>query len=361
MKLSRRALLIGGGSLAASSSLANPDAALKRVLGIGEPPPEKDENFAGMTKESEESVIRGTEFLMQTRHNDGGYGMDIGLRPDYGCTALVGLSLLAQGNTARGGPKMEEVRKITSFLAQAVEKGDVTRTTGTQIQGKIGHYAHSFFVLLYLSQILGECPDPAPVLKGVTKLANTVTRAQSVNGDWGGPAWAPILGTVTGWVSLLGAKDAGMEVKASAKKTAEFLIKTMRSKLSQPQRNNWMHTLYKNASGIRVLYAMDMEDEDIAKKAWKDLLLAVTSDNTAFAKAGGEEYLAFHLVTETMLKRGGRDWLMWFPNLRDKIIDVQNRDGSWTGRHCITSRTFCTAAATLVLSAPNRYLPMSQP
>ena len=28
---------------------------------------------------------------------------------------------------------------------------------------------------------------------------------------------------------------------------------------------------------------------------------------------------------------------------------VQNGDGSWTGHHCITGRTFCTAAALLVL------------
>ena len=28
-----------------------------------------------------------------------------------------------------------------------------------------------------------------------------------------------------------------------------------------------------------------------------------------------------------------------------KICGVQNSDGSWTGHHCITSRTFCTAAS----------------
>ena len=28
---------------------------------------------------------------------------------------------------------------------------------------------------------------------------------------------------------------------------------------------------------------------------------------------------------------------------------VQNEDGSWTGHHCITGRTFCTAAALLVM------------
>jgi hypothetical protein len=46
--------------------------------------------------------------------------------------------------------------------------------------------------------------------------------------------------------------------------------------------------------------------------------------------------------------------------VRDKIVAVQNEDGSWSGAHCITSRVFCTAAALLVLNAPRRYLPISQ-
>ena len=30
---------------------------------------------------------------------------------------------------------------------------------------------------------------------------------------------------------------------------------------------------------------------------------------------------------------------------------MQNADGSWSGHHCITGRTFCTASALLVLMA----------
>jgi hypothetical protein len=103
-----------------------------------------------------------------------------------------------------------------------------------------------------------------------------------------------------------------------------------------------------------------MEDEEIAKKAFNEVASFIKRDNTAFSQAGGEEYLAFHLITETMLQKGGDDWATWFPTVRDKVVAVQNSDGSWTGHHCITSRTFCTAAAILVLGAPNRYLPISQ-
>ena len=121
-----------------------------------------------------------------------------------------------------------------------------------------------------------------------------------------------------------------------------------------------MHKLYKNAAGIRVLYAMKKDDNEVVKTSFRDVLQLVKNGKTAFNQAGGEEYLAFHMINETMLQKGGEDWQTWFPEVRDKICSVQNKDGSWTGHHCITSRTFCTAAACLVLSAPNRYLPISQ-
>jgi hypothetical protein len=38
---------------------------------------------------------------------------------------------------------------------------------------------------------------------------------------------------------------------------------------------------------------------------------------------------------------------------------VQNADGSWTGHHCITGRTFCTAAALLVLTADRAPVPLA--
>jgi hypothetical protein len=82
--------------------------------------------------------------------------------------------------------------------------------------------------------------------------------------------------------------------------------------------------------------------------------------NNVFTNAGGEEYIAFHLITECMLQAGGDDWKRWFPSIREGLVNSQNADGSWTGHHCITSRTFCTAAAILVLQSPNRFLPISQ-
>ncbi len=351
MQLSRRNVLV-----ASSAQLLLPC-----LLGADEPT--DGGVFVEVTPQSEQAVRRGTAWLMKTMRRDGGCGVDIGQPPDIGCTAVVGLALLSQGNTPVEGPRSEEMRKIVSFILRAVEvmpHDDITSAQNTQLQRKIGRHAHSFFAALFLSQVLGEGWNPVPQLRAITKLTAAITKSQTAAGNWTGQSWAPTLGTVMGWVSLRGAHFAGLKVEASANKTAEHLIATMKNNLKNQKKGSWMHTLYKNATGIRVLYAMGKEKDAIAVKAWEDVLSVVTKDNTPFSQAGGEEYLAFHLITETMLQKGGDDWKKWFVPVRDKIIGVQNSDGSWTGKHCITSRTFCTAAALLVLTSPNRYLPISQ-
>ena len=52
-------------------------------------------------------------------HRDGGCGVDIGQPPDIGCTAMVGLALMAQGNTPVEGPRSREVQRIVSFILRA--------------------------------------------------------------------------------------------------------------------------------------------------------------------------------------------------------------------------------------------------
>lgn len=354
MPLSRRRLLAAAPALAL---LARPLAAQQPAR--AEP---ADKPWTELTPQSERAVQRGDEWLMKTLHRDGGCGVDIGQPTDIGCSSMVGLALMAQGNTPVEGPHSREVQRILSFLLRAVDNmpaDDITSQIGTQLQNKIGRHAHSFFSATFLAEVIGEGWDTEPVRAALKRVVRAIVGSQTAQGHWGDQSWAPMLGTVMGWVSLRAAHYAGIKVGGSPDLTAKYLVQQMQVNLAQHQ-GSWMHTLYKNATGIRVLYALGMESEAIAKRAFDDVKQLVHRDNTAFSQAGGEEYLAFHLITETMLQKAGDDWATWYPTVRDKIVGVQNADGSWTGHHCITSRTFCTAAAILVLTAPNRYLPISQ-
>ena len=59
--------------------------------------------------------------------------------------------------------------------------------------------------------------------------------------------------------------------------------------------------------------------------------------------------MSYLQISETLHARGGAEWQDWDRNVTEALERIQNQDGSWSGHHCITGRTFCTAAALLVL------------
>ena len=178
MTISRRRLLLAGAGTVVASDAVWANKVLANAVWADEP-------FQEITRKSEEAVQRGTSWLIKSMHRDGGCGIDIGQAPDIGCTAMVGLALLSQGNTPVEGPRSREVRDIMSFLMRAVDVmngDDIASTDQTQIQRKIGRHAHSFFAALFLSQVLGESWNPEPILAALIKLTGAITRSQSATG-----------------------------------------------------------------------------------------------------------------------------------------------------------------------------------
>lgn len=77
-----------------------------------------------------------------------------------------------------------------------------------------------------------------------------------------------------------------------------------------------------------------------------------------FGSNGGEEFLSFMNISETMLVKGGKDWETWDKTVTDSLNRIQDKDGGWSGHHCITGRTFCTSSALLVLLADRAPVPV---
>jgi hypothetical protein len=74
---------------------------------------------------------------------------------------------------------------------------------------------------------------------------------------------------------------------------------------------------------------------------------------------GGEEFLSYMSISEALLVKGGKQWEEWDSKMTAGLTRVQDRDGGWSGQHCITGRTFCTAAALLVLMADRAPVPVA--
>ena len=78
-----------------------------------------------------------------------------------------------------------------------------------------------------------------------------------------------------------------------------------------------------------------------------------------FGSNGGEEFLSYMNISETLLVKGGDEWQKWDKQVTENLDRIQNKDGSWAGQHCITGRTFCTASALLVLMADRAPVPLA--
>jgi hypothetical protein len=79
-----------------------------------------------------------------------------------------------------------------------------------------------------------------------------------------------------------------------------------------------------------------------------------------FGSNGGEEFLSYMQISETLRVKGGKEWEDWDKSMTENLGRIQNPDGSWSGHHCITGRTFCTSAALLVLMADRAPLPVAK-
>ncbi len=315
------------------------------------------------TDKSRAAIKKGTGWLIKAINSDGGAGLDIGTNSDVACTSVVGVALLSQGQTPMEGEHHNRQKRLANFLLRRVETmggNGALQSTRSQIEGDLGPYATHFFSTICLSQMMGESPNVDRYYRALQRLEAYISTNQHRDGSWGSDAWAPLLATACGWISLRAANFAGIGVSGSSEQAGEYLISQMPQLGRSWGSGSWYHRLYGTAAGLRVLYSMGRDQEEKAKTALGDILALVETNNRTFGSAGGEEYLTFHFMTEMLMQMGGDNWVRWYPTVRDKLIDVQNRDGSWTGHHCITSRTFSTACALMVLSAPNRFLPISQ-
>ncbi|MBL9163988.1 MAG: hypothetical protein JNL18_14745 [Planctomycetaceae bacterium] len=314
-----------------------------------------------VTPAGRKSIDKGMKWLLGAMREDGKIGADENYPPDLSCTAMLGLALLAEGNTPYGGPHADELRRVLDAvlnMSNALPRGARRPGRTTLVQHKIGLNADRFLAAVFLSEIIGETGDADnDVRQTLERLVQDISDTQGADGTWGNESWAPVLGTVLGWESLRNSASCGMKVDASAQQVGEALLKQLRLKLQSQE--GWMHDFYKNASSIRVLYSMGYRDDPLYKQSLERTIFTAQKDERSFKEAGGEEYLAFFLVSECLLQSPGGEGTSWYPLVSDGLMKVQNPDGSWTGHHCITNRTFCTAAALLTLQTPNYCLSIS--
>jgi Skp family chaperone for outer membrane proteins len=192
----------------------------------------------------------------------------------------------------------------------------------------------------------GEFKAAAPTAPA----AGPATTARATPAAGAGGASAPSDAGVA--IYSVSGKTAGLQEKYNSLKAQEQKNKdVLQSKSATKQQ--------KERAQVQLDQLKDVQEAQTA--ATRGLVNQVNDARfvAGFGSNGGEEFLSYMNISETLLVKGGADWAKWDKSVTDNLNRIQDKDGGWSGHHCITGRTFCTASALLVLLADRAPIPVA--
>ncbi len=329
---------------------------------------------------------------------------------DLGSTSIAVLALVRAGNTTKDGEYAKNVAKGVDFILSRVEKCDndglyVTDVRNTQLQVKIGPYVDTFLAQLVMSELKGKMSEEKGEKRLVACFDKTmakIVKHQKADGNFEkNEAWASSLSMALCSKGLNRASQMGFGVdntvlardqkantegldlkkgdfaapKPGTASDAGVAIYATSGKTSGLQ--DAVNTLKKEEKKNKeILFdpKAPKEDKDRAEMSLERLKQAETAQQAAvkglvarlddknfvqgFGSNGGEEFLSYMNISETLVVKGGKEWEAWDKNATEQLVRVQDKDGGWSGQHCITGRTFCSATALLTLMADRAPIPV---
>ena len=332
------------------------------------------------------AVDKGARWLASVQGADGGWGQDGGAassaRPgerlessgnDVANTAVAALALLQAGRQYE-----PQVERALAFVLQRIEASPadglaITDRQGTQIQRKLGPCIDTFLSSMLMSQMDGRASTPAlnaRVRKALQKTVAKIEKHQQSDGSWNiAGGWAPVLGTSMASRSLFEAQNRGVAVDAAVLKRAENYTVSALSAPPPPVARGAADglsagrrvvaapaeaagvALYQSAQALEQLSRTKADRVQNAKQISAiQGQLADAAFVGGFGSMGGEEFFSYLNISDSMKRVGGDAWSKWHADITQKILGLQNSDGTWAGHHCITGRVAMTSAAILNLT-----------
>jgi hypothetical protein len=340
---------------------------------------------------------------------------------NVGDTCIAALALVRAGHLPKEGQYAENVAKAVTFVCGQVEKSAkddlyVTDVRGTRLQGKLGTYVDTFLASLLLAEVKGKMANSIAeqqVTGCLDKVIAKISKNQKSDGGWANAGWAPVLaqsiaakglnraaqngadvsgevlarveksardnfqpgGTIAGGIrggsagsfSMDGAASVPLYAAAANGAGGQDAINTRRQSEEKLRRvaDNPMAPK-EERERAQVKLGTVIKENEKAEKAQAHATQAIIGQLgnkqfvAGFGSNGGEEFLSYMQISETLLAKGGKEWQDFDKSMTENLGRIQNPDGSWSGHHCITGRTFCTSAALLVLMADRAPVPAAK-
>ncbi len=317
------------------------------------------------------AIEKGARWLASVQGADGGWGQDGGetsyIRSterlesngnDVANTAVAALALLEAGKQYQ-----PNVDRALDFILRRIETSPadglaITDARGTQIQRKLGPYIDTFLTSMLLAKVDGTLSKPtqnARVRQALEKCVAKIERNQKADGSWNiAGGWAPVLGTSMASRSLFEAQQKGVKVQETVLARAESY--TLDALVAGPVPLATAESagvpLYQSAQALEQLSRTEKDrKKNVREIATISAQLADARFVQGFGSIGGEEFFSYLNIGDSLKRTSGDEWNKWHSQITQKILNLQNNDGTWAGHHCITGRVAVTSAAILNLSS----------
>lgn len=298
------------------------------------------------------AIDQGLAWLAAQQETDGSFGGKSHYGRHVGITGLAGMAFMSEGSVpgrGRYGPAIEGC--VRFVLNNCSESGLLAAETS---HGPM--YGHGF-ATLFLAEIYGMTRDPR-IGETLRKATRLIVATQNAEGGWRYQpvrADADLSVTVCEIMALRSARNAGVFVeKSTIDRAIEYVMKSQNPDGGfRYMLNTGGSAFARSAAGVAALqYAGIYEGREIEHG-----LEYVMRFRPPVEQHVGHYFYGHYYAAQAMFLAGDRYWRVWFPAIRDELLQLQADEGYWQGQ---AGNEYGTAMALIILQMPNRLLPIFQ-
>jgi hypothetical protein len=313
------------------------------------------ENSLDLLAPARAAIDKGLAFLAGRQQDDGAFSTGGDGRNAAVC-ALAGMAWLAEGSTPGRGPYGQQLGRVTDYLLDHTQESGFFSVEGAMSRGPM--YEHGF-ATLFLAEVYGMSPRD-DLRDKLSRAVDLIVRTQNAEGGWRYQPRredADISVTICQVMALRAARNAGLRVP---NETIERCIDYV--KRCQNADGGFCYMLPggesmfpRSAAGVVALYSAGVYEGPEIERG----LAYLEQFRPRRGQVGEDNYFFYghYYAVQAMWQAGGERWQLWYPAIRDKLLERQQPDGAWPDAIC---SEYGTAMACIILQMPDNSVPIFQ-
>lgn len=331
---------------------------------------------AGMINGNTQTAIdRSLQWLATQQHQDGSFGVGQ-YAGNVAVTSLAGLAFMAGGYQPGRGRYGQHVTNAVRYI---VSSEDRNRPGFLNNQRGFAHgpmYGHGF-ASLFLAEVYGMVNETGlrnDLRACLGRAVRLTIGCQNQDGGW---RYQPVAQdadlsvTICQIMALRAARNAGISVPIATRNRCVDYVK----RCQDPNSGGFRYQHFggaagfaRSAAGVVALnsagiYLETPRDGDLVRRGLEYLNRFRPGGGGAGmfgnAEAAMHYFYGHYYAVQAMWMAGGNYWRLWYPAIRDELLNSRRADGSWQ-QGVVGCSNYCTAMALIILQVPNNYLPILQ-